>query len=87
MLAVQCKMAKVALALGVRDLAKISGASIDTISRLEAGEEPKPSTVAAILEARGIDSIDQNGHGPGVRLRDRLEPRGQAQDLGAADGQ
>ncbi|WP_202804160.1 helix-turn-helix transcriptional regulator [Methylocystis sp. ATCC 49242] len=72
MLAVQCKMARVALGIGVRDLAKISGVSTDTISRLEAGEDLKPRTVAAIraaLEAAGVEFIAENGGGPGVRLK------------------
>jgi transcriptional regulator with XRE-family HTH domain len=65
-------MARVALGLGVRDLAKISGVSTDTISRLEAGEELKPGTVTAIraaLEAAGVVFIAENGGGAGVRLR------------------
>lgn len=72
MLAVQCKMARAALGIGVRDLAKISGVSTDTISRLEAGEELKPRTLAAIraaLEAAGVEFIAENGGGPGVRLK------------------
>ena len=72
MLAVQCKMARAALGIGVRDLAKISGVSTDTISRLEAGEELKPRTIAAIraaLEKAGVIFVEENGEGPGVRLR------------------
>lgn len=43
-----------------------------TISRLERGEELKPRTVEAIraaLEGAGVIFIDENGEGPGVRLR------------------
>lgn len=64
MLAVQCKMARVALGLGVRDLAKAASVSSDTISRLEAGEELKPRTVAAIraaLEAAGVEFDERDG--------------------------
>ncbi len=71
---VQCKMARAALGLGVRDLAKLANVSVDTVSRLERGEELMPRTLAAIraaLEAAGVLFIDQNGNGPGVRLRDR----------------
>lgn len=88
--AVQCKMARVATGLGIRELAQLAQVAPNTISRLEAGEELKPRTVAAIrsaLEAAGIEFIDQNGHGPGVRFRDRIDPKGPAPDLGAADGQ
>lgn len=69
---VQCRMARVALGLGVRDLAKISGVSQGTISRLERGEELRASTMGVIrasLEAAGVEFIAENGGGPGVRLR------------------
>lgn len=72
--AVQSKMARAALGWGVRDLAKEAGVAVDTISRLERGEDVMPRTLAAIrtaLEAAGILFIDANGNGPGVRLRDR----------------
>lgn len=72
--AVQSKMARAAVGWGVRDLAKAAEVSVDTISRLERGEELMPRTVTAIrtaLEQAGVIFIDQNGSGPGVRLRDR----------------
>jgi transcriptional regulator with XRE-family HTH domain len=65
-------MARTALSLGVKELAELAGVSTNTISRLEAGEELKPRTVAAIraaLEAAGVEFIAENGGGPGVRLR------------------
>ncbi|MBY5563607.1 XRE family transcriptional regulator [Rhizobium ruizarguesonis] len=74
MLPVQCKMARVALGLGVRELAALAKVAPATISRLEAGEELKERTILDIrnaLDAAGIMFIDQNGNGPGVRLRDR----------------
>ncbi|WP_037136064.1 helix-turn-helix domain-containing protein [Rhizobium leucaenae] len=67
-------MARAALGLGVRDLAKLADVSVDTVSRLERGDDLMPRTVSAIrsaLEAAGVLFIDQNGNGPGVRLRDR----------------
>ncbi|MBP2497791.1 transcriptional regulator with XRE-family HTH domain [Methylobacterium sp. PvP062] len=72
MQAVQCKMARTALGLGVRDLAAAAGVSADTVARFERGEALKDRTVAALqaaLEAAGIIFIDENGEGPGVRLR------------------
>ncbi|UNK36610.1 helix-turn-helix domain-containing protein [Shinella sp. H4-D48] len=72
--AVQCKMARAALGLGVRELAKLAEVSVDTVSRLERGEELMPRTITAIqaaLTEAGVIFIDQNGNGPGVRLRDR----------------
>ncbi|MFI0847778.1 helix-turn-helix domain-containing protein [Mesorhizobium sp. IMUNJ 23232] len=72
MQSVQCKMARVALGLGVRELAALASVSPDTIARLERGEPLKESTVAAIrtaLEAAGVEFIPENGGGAGVRLR------------------
>lgn len=69
---VQSRMARAALGLGVRDLAKLAGVSPDTIARLERGEELRPSTLAAIrraLEEAGVIFLEENGGGPGVRLR------------------
>lgn len=72
--AVQCKMARAATGLGVRELAALADVSPATITRLERGEELMPRTISAIrtaLEAAGVIFIDQNGNGPGVRLRDK----------------
>lgn len=72
MLAVQCRMARVAVNWGVRDLAKAAGVSVDTISRLERGETLLPRTVEAIqraLEVAGVEFIAENGGGVGVRLK------------------
>ena len=72
MIAVQCKMARTALGLGVRDLAELAKVSPETIARLERGEALKERTVDAVrssLEAAGVIFIAENGEGPGVRLR------------------
>lgn len=72
MLPVQSKMARVALGLGVRDLAGLAKVAPATVSRFEAGEELKERTVDALrmaLEAAGVIFVDENGEGPGVRLR------------------
>lgn len=69
---VQAKMARAALGLTVRSLADLAGVSHDTVVRLERGDELKPRTVDAIraaLETAGVIFIDENGEGPGVRLR------------------
>lgn len=69
---VQSKMARAALGLGVRELGQAAGVSPDTIVRLEKGETLHFRTVAAIratLEAAGVEFIEENGGGPGVRLR------------------
>ncbi|KKX33995.1 DNA-binding protein [Rhizobium sp. LC145] len=68
MLPIQCKMARVALGLGVRDLAALAKVAPATVSRLEAGEELKERTVAdirAALESAGIEFIN-NDRGEGV---------------------
>ena len=72
MLAVQSKMARTAVGWGVRELAKAAGVSVDTVSRLERGEELQARTLAAIraaLEKAGVEFIAENGGGAGVRLR------------------
>ncbi len=70
LLAVQCKMARAATGLGVRELAAAAGVSLQTVARLERGESLRPATLAAIrtaLEAAGVEFT--NGDQPGVRLR------------------
>src|ERR1700719_3496870 len=68
-LPVQCRMARAALGLGVRELAAAAKVSIDTVARFERGDELKERTVDALqraLEAAGIEFT--NGDQPGVRL-------------------
>jgi transcriptional regulator with XRE-family HTH domain len=63
-------MARAALRLGVRDLAKLAGVAPLTISRLEAGRDAFASTLAKVqraLEAAGV--VFTNGEEPGVRLK------------------
>jgi transcriptional regulator with XRE-family HTH domain len=71
--AAQCRMARAALRLPVRELADAAGVSPTTVSKLERDEDDlHPRTIAAIraaLEAAGVEFIEQNGGGPGVRLR------------------
>lgn len=68
-LPIQCRMARAALGLGIRELAAAAKVSIDTVVRFERGEELKPRTIEALqgaLEAGGIEFT--NGDQPGVRL-------------------
>lgn len=68
----QCKMARVATGLGLREIAAKAGLSPNTISRLERGEELRPSTIAAIraiFEEAGITFLEDDGRGAGVRAR------------------
>ena len=73
-LPVQCRMARAALGWGVRELAAAAKVSVDTVARFERGEELKERTVEAIqraLEAGGIEFIDDNGGGLGLRFKKR----------------
>ena len=72
MKAVQIKMARAALGWGVRDLAEKAGVTANTVTRIENGADAKQSTIDAMrraIEAAGVIFIEQNGEGPGVRLR------------------
>ena len=71
---IQCRMARAALGMGIRELAAAAKVSVDTVARFERGEELKERTIDALqhaLEAAGIKLIDENGGGPGVRLAKR----------------
>jgi predicted transcriptional regulator len=72
--AAQCRMARAALQIGVRELAASAKVAPSTITRLEAGDDLKPRTIEAVraaLEAAGVQFIAENGGGPGVRLKKR----------------
>ncbi len=67
-------MARAALGWGVRDLAKQANKSPTTVAALERGDTLRPETITEIrlvLERAGIRFIEENGGGPGVRLRKR----------------
>lgn len=69
---VQCKMARVATGLGVRDLAAIADVSPNTIARLERGEALRNSTIETLrnaLESAGVTFLDDDGAGAGVRYK------------------
>ena len=68
----QVRMARAALKLGVRDVAKAAQISPATLSRVEADQPANASTLAAIrtaLEAAGVEFIPEDGGGAGLRLR------------------
>ena len=68
--AAQCRMARAALQVGIRDIANMAKVAPGTVSRLEAGEDLKPRTLEAIqhaFEKAGI--VFTNGDEPGVKLR------------------
>lgn len=73
----QVRMARGALNWTVRDLAEAAGLHRNTITNLELGRYAgDPETLAVIeraLRKAGIDFIDENGGGSGVRLRNRQQ--------------
>lgn len=72
--AIQCKMARVALGWGVRELAQIAKVSTQTVTRFERGEQLKDRTVQSLqsaFEDAGIEFIPENGGGPGLRVNKR----------------
>ncbi|OAV54006.1 transcriptional regulator [Rhizobium sp. WYCCWR10014] len=75
MLPIQCKMARTALEMGVKQLADAAAVSTNTIVRFERGEDLKPRTIAAIrtvLEKEGVIFLDgeySGVGGPGIRLK------------------
>jgi len=77
----QVKAARALLGWSQSDLAHYSGISEPTIARLESAEGQlggRGETVEKIrsaLEKSGIEFIDENGGGPGVRLRKRQQKK------------
>ena len=73
----QVKAARALLAWSQEQLAAAADVSIPTIKRLEAQDGPlggrneTGSRIRLALEAAGVEFIDENGGGPGVRLRHR----------------
>jgi transcriptional regulator with XRE-family HTH domain len=62
--AAQCRMARAAIKLGVRELAEAAQVAPSTITRLEAGETLGARTVAAIraaLEEAGVVFDNRDG--------------------------
>lgn len=69
---VQIRMARAAVGWGVRELAEKAGVTANTVTRIENGADAKQSTLNAMrlaLETAGVIFIEENGEGPGVRLR------------------
>jgi transcriptional regulator with XRE-family HTH domain len=79
MKAIQVRMARAAVGWGVRELAKKAGVTANTVTRIENGADAKQSTMDRLqqaLESAGIEFLDENGGGPGVRLRKRQTKKG-----------
>lgn len=76
----QCGAARALLDMTQQQLAELAGVTVKTVTRFESGEQrTTPLVIYALrraLEDAGILFIDQNGTGPGVALRERLEEPG-----------
>jgi transcriptional regulator with XRE-family HTH domain len=73
-------MARAALNWTVRDLADASGLHRNTISNLEvgryAGDAQTLEILEEILRKAGVEFIEENGGGPGVRLKKSTKGKG-----------
>lgn len=77
----QIRAARALIRWRAEDLARESAVGVATIRRAELVDEETSMTAAnnmavrRALEAAGIEFIDENGGGPGVRLRKRQRPK------------
>jgi len=75
----QIKAARALLAWSQEELAAAAHVSIPTIKRLEARDGPlggrseTGNRIRRALEVAGVEFINENGGGPGVRLRARSQ--------------
>jgi transcriptional regulator with XRE-family HTH domain len=72
----QLRAARALLGWSQTQLAERAGLSLPTVKRVETESGPRVSDAARYalqraLESGGIEFIDENGGGPGVRLRKR----------------
>jgi DNA-binding XRE family transcriptional regulator len=68
-----CKAARILLKMDQIELAKRARVNVQTVRNYE-NEESEPThktwlAIKRVLEAAGVAFIDENGGGPGVRLR------------------
>ncbi len=72
-------MARAALNWTVRDLAEATGLHRNTITNIEvgryAGDQKTLETREAVLRKAGVEFIDENGGGVGVRMKKSLKKR------------
>jgi transcriptional regulator with XRE-family HTH domain len=72
-------MARAALDWTVRDLADATKLHRNTITNIEtgryAGDAATLHTIETVLRKAGVEFIDENGGGPGVRLRKRQQKK------------
>jgi transcriptional regulator with XRE-family HTH domain len=74
----QLKAARALIGWSQEELASAAGVSLPTVKRLEAaegllgGRATTGENIREALEQAGIEFIDENGGGPGVRLQNPL---------------
>ena len=79
----QIRSARALLKWSAQELAQHSSLGVNTIRRAEATDHATSLTVAndlairRALESAGVEFIDENGGGPGIRLRKRHQKKGQ----------
>jgi transcriptional regulator with XRE-family HTH domain len=77
----QIKAARALLSWSQEELAAAADVSIPTIKRLEAADGPlggrsqTANKIRRTLQGAGIEFIDENGGGPGVRLKNPHKKR------------
>jgi ribosome-binding protein aMBF1 (putative translation factor) len=77
----QIRAARAFLRWRAEDLARESAVGVATIRRAELAESETSMTTAndlavrRALEVGGVEFIDENGGGPGVRFRQRRRPK------------
>ncbi len=73
-------MARAALNWTVRDLAEAARVHRNTITNIEtgkyAGDAATLAAIEMVLRRAGVEFIDENGGGPGVRLRKAQQKKG-----------
>jgi transcriptional regulator with XRE-family HTH domain len=78
----QIRAARALVNWSAEDLARHSSVSVRTIRRGELGGQqtsmtaPNDLAIRHAFEMAGVEFIDENGGGPGVRLRKRLHKKG-----------
>lgn len=75
----QCRAARALIDWSQLQLSERAGVGIVTVRQLEAGTHAsRRATVEVVrraLEAAGVEFIEENGAGPGVRLKNRSDVR------------
>ena len=76
----QCRAARGLLDWTQQELADAARIGVATVRQFEGGgAETRQATLAVLkwaLESEGVEFIDENGGGPGVRLRKRTSKKG-----------